>query len=247
MDVRNAFLNGMLSKEVYMKSPPGTSPPSHKVCHLRRALYGLKQAPRAWFVTFSSTITQLCFAFSPHDTTLFTGQTPHGILLLLLYVDDMIITGDNPQAISDLQHYLGQHFEMKDFGSLKYFLGLEVSRRLDGYLFSQAKYAYDLLVHSGITESNTTLTTLDSNVHLTPFAGVPLEDVSSYRQLVGDPTDQRSTTGYCFYLGDSLISWHSKKQSVVSCSGTESEYRALADATAKLLWLRWLFTDMGVL
>ncbi|KAL0536469.1 hypothetical protein IC582_025418 [Cucumis melo] len=185
MDVRNAFLNGMLSKEVYMKSPPGTSPPSHKVCLLRRALYGLKQAPRAWFATFSSTITQLCFAFSPHDTTLFTGQTPHGILLLLLYVDDMIIIGDNPQAISDLQHYLGQHFEMKDFGSLKYFLGLEVSRRLDGYLFSQAKYAYDLLVHSGIADSNTTLTTLDSNVHLTPFAGVPLEDVSSYRQLVG--------------------------------------------------------------
>ncbi|TYK26219.1 putative mitochondrial protein [Cucumis melo var. makuwa] len=62
----------------------------------------------------------------------------------------------------------------------------------------------------------------------------------------GDPTDRRSTTGYCFYLGDSLISWRSKKQSVVSRSSTESEYRALADTTAELLWLRWLLADMGV-
>ncbi|KAL4038830.1 hypothetical protein IC575_002461 [Cucumis melo] len=169
----------------------------------------------------------------------------------------MIITSNDPQAISDLQHYLGQHFEMKDLGSLNYFLGLEVSRCSDGYLLSQAKYASDLLARSGITNSNTASTPLDPNVHLTPYDGVPHEDVSLYRQLVGsliyltvtrpdivyvdwtgDPTDRRSTTGYCFYLGDSLISWRSKKQSVVSHSSTESEYRAFADTTAELLWLR---------
>ncbi|KAL4021862.1 hypothetical protein IC575_020687 [Cucumis melo] len=132
MDVKNAFLNGTLSEEVYMKPPPGTSSPPHKVCLLRRELYGLKQAPRAWFATFSSTITQLGFTSSPHDTALFTRHTPQGIVLLLLYVDDMIITGNDPHAISDLQHYLGQHFEMKDLGSLNYFLGLEVFRRSDG-------------------------------------------------------------------------------------------------------------------
>ncbi|KAL0559260.1 hypothetical protein IC582_003857 [Cucumis melo] len=185
MDVKNAFLNGTLSEEVYMKPTPGTSSPPHKVCLLRRALYSLKQAPRAWFATFSSTITQLGFTSSPHDTALFTRYTPQGIVLLLLYVDDMIITGNDPQAISDLQHYLGQHFEMKDLGSLNYFLGLEVSRRSDGYLLSQAKYAYDLLARSGITDSNTTSTPLDPNVHLTPYDGVPLENVSLYRQLVG--------------------------------------------------------------
>lgn len=62
----------------------------------------------------------------------------------------------------------------------------------------------------------------------------------------GDLTDRRSTIGYCLYLGNSLISWRSKKQTVVSCSSTESEYRALADATSKLLWLRWLLSDIGV-
>ncbi|KAK9108921.1 hypothetical protein Sjap_016981 [Stephania japonica] len=62
----------------------------------------------------------------------------------------------------------------------------------------------------------------------------------------GDPTDRRSTTGYCFFLGNSLISWRSKKQTVTSRSSTESEYRALADATSELLWLRWLLEDMEV-
>jgi hypothetical protein len=61
----------------------------------------------------------------------------------------------------------------------------------------------------------------------------------------GDPTDRRFTTGYCFLLGSSLISWRSKKQSVVARSNTEAEYRALVDATSELLWLRWLLADMG--
>ncbi|TYK26799.1 putative mitochondrial protein [Cucumis melo var. makuwa] len=240
MDVKNAFLNGTLSEEVYMQPPPDTSPPPHEVCLLRRALYGLKQAPRTWFAIFSSTITQLGFSSSPHDTALFTRHTPQGIVLLLLYVDDMIITGNDPQAISDLQHYLSQYFEMKDLGSLNYFIGLEVSRR---------SYGFD---------------TIRSQCSSNPYDGVPLEDGTlghrlpfsfqsslilsgySYANWVGDPTNQRSTTGYCFYLGDSLISWRSKKQSVVSRSSTESEYCALADATTELLWFRWLLADMGV-
>ncbi|XP_016901897.1 uncharacterized mitochondrial protein AtMg00810-like [Cucumis melo] len=314
MDVKNAFLNGTISEEVYMTPPPGTTPPPQKVYILRRALYGLKQAPRAWFATFSSTITQLGFTSSTHDSALFSRQTSTSIVLLLLYVDDMIITGDDPQAISDLQRYLGQHFEMKDLGNLNYFLGLEISSSPSGYYLSQAKYASDLINRSGITDSATSLTSLDPNVCLTPFDGVPLEDPTLYRQLVGsliyltvtrpdiayvvhivsqfmaaprtihftvvlrilryikgtlghglqfssqsslvlsgfsdadwagDPTDRRSTIGYCFYLGNAFISRRSKKQSVVSRSSTESEYRTLADVTSELLWLCWLLTDMG--
>ena len=72
MDVKNVFLNGTLSEEVYMKPPQVTSSLPNKVCILRRALYGLKQAPRAWFATFSSTIIQLGFASSSHNNALFT-------------------------------------------------------------------------------------------------------------------------------------------------------------------------------
>jgi hypothetical protein len=102
MDVKNAFLNGELTEEVYMQLLPGFSQPpgfSHKVCRLRRALYGLKQAPRAWFAKFNSTISQYGFSASSYDSALFFRRSDHGITILLLYVDDMIITGDDVQGI----------------------------------------------------------------------------------------------------------------------------------------------------
>ena len=148
MDVKNAFLNGELSEEVYMKLPPSYSHPSgfpHRVCRLRRALYGLKQAPRAWFAKFNSTISQHDFSGSSFDITLFLRRSDHGINILLLYVDDMIITGDDMQGIQDLKHFLGRQFEMKDLGPLNYFIGLEVSYSADGYYLTQAKYTSDLI------------------------------------------------------------------------------------------------------
>ena len=99
MDVKNAFLNGNLSEEVYMQPPPGLSVESNKVCHLRRAFYGLKQAPRAWFAKFSSTISRLGYMASHYDSALFLRRTDKGTILLLLYVDDIIITGDNLSGI----------------------------------------------------------------------------------------------------------------------------------------------------
>ena len=102
MDVKNAFLNGELSEEVYMKLPPGYSNPPgfpYRVFQLRRALYGLKQSPRAWVVKFSSTISQHGFSGNSFDTALFFRRSGHGITIILLYVDDMIITGDDMQGI----------------------------------------------------------------------------------------------------------------------------------------------------
>ena len=130
MDVKNDFLNGELSEEIYMKLPLGDSHPPgfpHRVCQLRRALYGLKQALRAWFAKLSSIISQHGFSGSSFDTILFFRRSDHGITILLLYVDDMIITSVDMKGIQDLKHSLGRQFEMKDLGPLNYFLGLEVS------------------------------------------------------------------------------------------------------------------------
>ena len=132
MDVKNAFLNGDLSEEVYMQPPPGLSVESNKVCHLRRALYGLKQAPRAWFAKFSSTIFCLGYTASLYDAALFLHCTNKGTILLLLYVDDMIITGDDLCGIQELKDFLSQQFEMKDLGHLSYFLGHEITHSTDG-------------------------------------------------------------------------------------------------------------------
>jgi hypothetical protein len=94
LDVKNAFLNGELREEMYMQPPLEYSVPEGMVCHLRRSLYGLKQAPCAWFQRFASVVTAAGFCTSTHDPTLFVHTSSHGRTLLLLYVDDMIITGD---------------------------------------------------------------------------------------------------------------------------------------------------------
>jgi hypothetical protein len=122
MDVKNAFLNGDLSEDVYMQPPSGLSSPPNKVCRLRRVLYGLKQAPRAWFAKFSATVSRLGYSIRSYDSALFLHRTDRGIILLLLYVDDMIITGDDSIGILELKQFLSQHFEMKDLGNLSYFL-----------------------------------------------------------------------------------------------------------------------------
>ena len=119
LDVKNAFLNGELHEEVYMQPPPGYSVPAGMVCWLCRSLYGLKQARRAWFEHFSSVITDA------------RGRT-----LLLLYVDDMIITGDDSQFIDFVKKRLSDKFLMSDLGPLHYFLGLEVSSTPAGIYLS---------------------------------------------------------------------------------------------------------------
>ena len=106
MDVKNAFLNGDLHEEVYMQPSPGYPHSSSQVCRLRRALYGLKQAPRAWFEKFSSVVAQYGFTSSPHDTALFVRRSSADITLILLYIDDMIITEDDSVGILSLQHFL---------------------------------------------------------------------------------------------------------------------------------------------
>ena len=108
---------------------------------------------------------------SPYDSALFLRRTDKGTILLLLYVDDMIITGDDVSGIQELKDFLSQQFEMKDLGHLSYFLGLEITHSTDGLYITQAKYALDLLSRAGLTDSKTVDTPAELNVHLTPSGG----------------------------------------------------------------------------
>ena len=171
MNVKNAFLNGDLNEEVYMQHSPGLSVELNMVCRIRRALYGLKQAPRAWFTKFSSTIFRLGYTASPYDFALFLCRTYKDTILLLLYVDDMIITGDDLSGIQELKDFLNQQFEMKDFGHLSYFLGLEITHSIDCLYITQAKYASDLLSRGRLIDSKTVDTPVELNAHLTPRGG----------------------------------------------------------------------------
>ena len=185
MHVKNAFLNGDLSEEVYMQPPPGLSVESNKVCHLRCALYSLKQVPRIWFAKFSSTNSRLGYMTSHYDSSLFRSRTNKDTILLLMYVNDIIITGDDLSGIQELKDFLSQQFEMKDLGHLNYFLGLEITHSTDGLYITQAKYAYELLSRVGLTNSKTVDTLVELNAHLTPLGGKPLSNPSLYKCLVG--------------------------------------------------------------
>ena len=127
LDVQNAFLNGELREEVYMQPPPGYYAPDGTVCRLRRSLYGLKQAPHAWFERFASVVTAAGFLPCDHDPALFVHTSPRGRTLLLLYVDDMIITGNESDYIAFVKARLRDQFLMTDLCPLHYFLGIDIS------------------------------------------------------------------------------------------------------------------------
>jgi hypothetical protein len=118
LDVKNAFLNGELREDVYIRPPPGYSVPEGMVCHIRRSLYGLKQAPRALFQCFASVVTAASFSSSAHDPALFVHVLPYGWTLLFLYMYDMTITGDDPEYIAFVNAHLSDQFIMSDLGPL---------------------------------------------------------------------------------------------------------------------------------
>ena len=122
MDVNNAFLYGDLDEEVYMTMLPGfcTSNPN-KVCRLRKSLYGLKQAPRQWFAKLSSMLLEYGFNSSYTDYSLFTYKKGTKFMALLVYVDDIALTGNDPKLCTDFKAYLDKCFHIKDPGTLKYF------------------------------------------------------------------------------------------------------------------------------
>ena len=128
LDVKNAFLHGDLSKEIYMDPPPGyiQSASKRQVCKLKKSLYGLTQSPRGWFGRLTKAMRTLGFLQTHGDhTLLYKISTSGGVTILLIYVDDMIITGDDIVGIMQLQNHLKNEFNIKALGQLKYFLELK--------------------------------------------------------------------------------------------------------------------------
>ncbi|PRQ53440.1 putative RNA-directed DNA polymerase [Rosa chinensis] len=315
MDVKNAFLHGDLEEEVYMRLPPGHSQ-SHDpdiVCKLHKAIYGLKQSPRAWYAKLSSVLEEVGFHRSNADSSLFIRIGSTSKLLVLIYVDDLIITGDNAEEIELLKQSLRNRFAIKDLGILKYFLGIEMATSHKGLFLNQRKYVLDLLQDADMKDCKPARTPLDSKLQLDVSSKSPC-NLAAYQRLVGKliyltitrpdiayavsivsqfmhaPTlahlhivkrilrylkgsvgrgilmknngdthimgytdadwagnslDRKSTTGFCTFVGGNLVTWKSKKQTVVARSSAEAEYRAMASTACELIWLKGLLSDLG--
>ncbi|XP_021738813.1 uncharacterized protein LOC110705279 [Chenopodium quinoa] len=219
---------------------------------LRKSLYGLKQAPRCWFAKLTTALRQYGFIQSYSDYSLFTFTTRDSQITVLVYVDDLIISGNDSAALSVFKAYLCDCFKMKDLGPLKYFLGIEVARSSAGLLGAKP---------SGFP--------MEQNHKLGLATGAILSDPEPYQRLVGrliyltvthpdlaysvhilsqfmqQPCSEhwdaalrgwcdsdwaacfltrRSLSGWLVFLGKSPISWKTKKQPTVSFSSSEAEY-----------------------
>ena len=187
LDVSNAFLHGLLKENVYMQQPPGFIDPQYPkhVCQLQKALYGLKQAPRAWFERFTSHLLTMGFTPSLADPSLFLYRQGSTVVYLLLYVDDIIVTGNQPTAVQSLITKLAQEFDIKDLGQLKFFLGLQIDYRSSGFFVHQHKYATDLLAKFNMSTCKPCSTPFVSLSRIRKDDGIPLSDPTPFRSMVG--------------------------------------------------------------
>jgi len=236
-------------------------------------------------------------------------------MALLVYVDDLVLMGNNDEACGTFKRYLDACFRIKDLGPLKYFLGIEVARNAQGVFLNQRKYALELIDECGLLGSKPTDFPMETNHKLALSTSKPLYNAEQYRRLVGKliyltitrpdiayavhilsqfmqapkaahleaatrvlrylkgsagrglllsshcdfqlyaycdsdwgacPITRRSLTGYFVTIGSSPISWKTKKQTTVSRSSAEAEYRAMATVTSELIWLKSLLGSLGV-
>ncbi|XP_013607520.1 PREDICTED: uncharacterized mitochondrial protein AtMg00810-like [Brassica oleracea var. oleracea] len=290
MDVSNAFLHSTLDEEIYMSLPQGYTPgpnevlPPNHVCRLHKSLYGLKQASRHWNQTFTKVLVDAGYTQSESDTSFYVKASPTAFVAVL--------------------STLAAAFMIKDLGTMRFFLGLEIVRSVSGISVCQRKYALDLLETAELLACKPVSVPMDPYAHLSLEDGTPLPSARPYRELIGRllylmitrpditfavhklsqflqrPSDFHlqaahrvfkyvkgnpgqglfyssnselclnafadadwssyrdtciSTTGYCVYLGTSIICWRSQKQKVASRSSTEAEYRSLVDVTREVL------------
>ena len=185
LDIKNVFLLGDLAEEVYMEQPPSfvAQGESGLVCKLRRSLYGLKQSPRVWFSRFSSVVQEFDMIRSAVDHSVFYHHSSTGkCIYLIVYVDDIVIIDTDQDGIQKLKQHLFSHFQTKDLGKLKYFLGIEVAQSNFGVVISQRKYTLNILTDTGMLDCKPVDTLLDPMSNLYQVRG-------SFYEIQGDIDD----------------------------------------------------------
>lgn len=182
----NAYLHGYLIEEIYMRLPPGfTKGKASQVYKLNRSLYGFNQASRQWNHALSSNFQSYGFIQFGHDHYLFTKTDGNIFLALIVYVDDVIITGKSLNAIKALKSHLDAAFTIKDLGSVHCFLKVEISRSTVGIYLSQHKYILDLLIGTSLTRAKPNDLPLPSGTTFDSESGDLLFDPKRLCRLLG--------------------------------------------------------------
>ncbi|KAH9650127.1 retrovirus-related pol polyprotein from transposon RE1 [Citrus sinensis] len=242
VDVNNAFLNGELLEDVFMEQPEGfvDAKKSNYVCKLKKALYGLKQAPRAWFEKLRTTLTECGFHNSKSDTSMFILRQKSEVCFVLVYVDDILITGSSESLVNDVINDLNTRFALKILGPLNYFPDLLKQTGMESCkdpptpcnVFSDVSHYRSVI--GALLYVTITRPKISFVVHkLSQFMQCPLKShwVACKRIL----RYLHGTSDYGLYF-----------MAQVARSSTESEYRALANSTAEMLWLVSVLQELNI-
>ena len=192
MDVKSAFLHGLLDEEIYMEQPKGFITPGQesKVCLLKKAIYGLKQALCMWNQQFHGVLSDLGFTRTHSDAGVYIYHCKggEGILIIILYVDDITLLGDSSKEITQMKSTLASRYEMTDLGEIESYLGVRIPcdrsiRRLD---IDQSWYVHEIVERFGMADANPAWTPLPAGaeVHLVKHTGEATTSKIKYFQQI---------------------------------------------------------------
>jgi hypothetical protein len=187
MDVKSAFLNGVLEEEVFARQSPGFESEKypHRVYKLRKALYGLKQAPRAWYGRLTGFLFERGFEMGKVDQTLFLLRQGRDILIVLVYVDDIVFGGSSNSLVVRFANDMSREFKMSMMGELQFFLGLQIKQSKEGTFVHQAKYTKDIVRKFKMEDSKAMVTPMSTTTTLDANEEGEHVDQMEYRSMIG--------------------------------------------------------------
>jgi hypothetical protein len=186
MDMKSAFLNGVLEEEVYVR-PPGFESEKypHLVYKLRKALYGLKQAPSAWYGRLRGFLFERGFEMGKVDQTLFLLSQRRDILIVQVYVDDIVFGGSSNSLVARFAEDMSREFDMGMIGELQFFLRLQIKQSKEGTFVHQAKYTKDIVRKFKMEDSKAMTTLMSTTTALDADEEGEHVDQKEYRSMIG--------------------------------------------------------------
>jgi hypothetical protein len=193
LDVKSAFLNGVLNEEIYVEQPAGLEKSNsiNKVYLLKKVLYGLKQAPRAWYSMLDNHLLSLGFNRSMNEVTLYVKHADGHKLIVPVYVNDLLITWDKEQLVEEFKTNMKDMFEMNELGLLIYFLGIEVTQSDQGYFLCQKRFSLKILDNFAMSKSKPVSTPM--------IQGQKLADIFTKPLAKNRFEDLRARIGMCSF------------------------------------------------
>lgn len=227
-DISNANLYGKIDVPVFMRQPmdsTGVEATPGKICELRQSIYGLRKAGNIWGSVVHQTLLKMGFQTSRYNSRLYLYPNETDFMMIAIVVDDMVFASHSHEHMLFVENKLKGEFNVSMFGSLKSFIGWDITRSSQGIKISQQTYIKSILESYGLRKVNP--------------ARIPLPVKNDL-----DPDRTNESTGFVFDINGETVYWKSKRQTITALSSGEAEYVALSTSAQQLCWFRCLFWEV---